>query len=218
MGGNLICIEGIDGTGKSTQFELLKKKLKGTNVKVVSFPQYDLIASSLLKKYLKGAYGRADAVNPYAASTFFAVDRIDSYLKNNGWRTHYQSGGHVLTDRYTTANAVHQAAKLPDDEILPFCDWLFDFEYNKLGLPAPRKVIYLNMEPEVSQHLIVQRATGGDIHEIDADYRRRAHRAGLLVAQYYGWHIIDCAPDGKLRTIEDIHSEICGIVGEFYNI
>ena len=213
--GKFVCIEGIDGTGKSTQFEKLRERL-GAAVKAISFPRYEDKSSLLLRAYLNGEYGDSpDAVNPYAASAFFAVDRLASYFTD--WRDDYLHGKHILSYRYTTSNAVHQAAKLPGDEAIPFCDWLFDYEYNKLGLPAPCQVIYLDMSPDVTVALLSNRSAR-DIHETDDNYRRRCRESGLRVARHYGWHIIDCAPGGKLRTIEDIHDETYGIVRAFYNL
>jgi len=198
MSNKLICLEGIDATGKSTQFELLKEKF--SDIHTVEFPRYHSAASYSLKQYLNGAYGDADSVNHFAASALFAADRLD-------WHMSQQTHDNTLCYRYTTSNAVHQAAKLPIEDIIPFCDWLFDWEYNKLGLPRPDEVIYLYMDMETSSKLLKERGDG-DIHENDDNYRKRAHDAGLLVSQHYNWRIIDCAPNRTLRTINDIHKEI----------
>jgi dTMP kinase len=161
----------------------------------------------LAKAYLDGEYGTDPrAINPYAASTFYAVDRLVSYITD--WRADYQRGIPVISSRYTTANAIHQAAKLPHHEIIPFCDWLFDFECAKIGLPYPDAVIYLDMAPEVARTLLTHRKNDDDIHERDDVYRQRCRECGVYVAKHYHWHIIDCAPNGVLRDVNDIHEEI----------
>jgi dTMP kinase len=158
--------------------------------------------------YLNGDFGSdPDLVNAYAASAFFSVDRAAAFMQGLG--DFYRSGGTVLCDRYTTSNAVHQAAKLPPDEQIPFVEWLFDFEYNKLGLPRPNLVIFLDMPPELSVSMIQKRGEGKDIHEADIEYLRRSSDAARRVAVEYGWKAIMCScEDGSLRTPENIADEI----------
>ena len=144
--GKLIVIEGLDGCGKSTQLELLPKALeeKGIKCKSVSFPQYESDSSALVKMYLSGRFGNKPGdVNAYAASVFYTVDRYASYKEN--WGEFYQKGGTVVSGRYTTSNAIHQTSKLPREEWEDFLNWLYDFEYNKIGIPKPDKVIFLDM-------------------------------------------------------------------------
>ena len=112
MAGKLIVLEGTDGSGKSTQFRLLCERLEreGIPFRRLVFPQYQEPSSALLRMYLNGEFGSHPSdVNPYAASTFYAVDRYASWKKV--WGEYYQNGGLVLSDRYTTSNAVHQACK-----------------------------------------------------------------------------------------------------------
>ena len=115
MAGKLIVIEGLDSSGKQTQTELLCKALseKGIPVKKISFPCYDSDSSALVKMYLAGKFGQnAEDVNPYAASSFYAVDRYASFKTD--WSEHYNNGGIVVADRYTTSNMIHQAGKISD--------------------------------------------------------------------------------------------------------
>ena len=110
--GKLIVFEGTDGSGKSTQFELLAKRLEAEQIgfQRLRFPQYEEPSSALIRMYLGGAFGDdPEAVNAYAASTFYAVDRYASYQRV--WKDYYQGGGLVVSDRYTTSNAVHQGSK-----------------------------------------------------------------------------------------------------------
>lgn len=211
--GKLIVIEGLDGSGKSTQLELLPKKLKarGTDCRTVSFPQYESDSSALVKMYLRGDFGtHPDDVNPYAASAFYTVDRYASY--KSVWGDYYNAGGTVVAGRYTTSNAIHQASKLGPDKWKPFLDWLYDFEYNKIGIPQPDRVIFLDMPIEVSQGLLNRRYSedGGkkDIHESDIEYLESCRKAALFTAEYSGWITVSCARDGKPRGIEDISDEI----------
>ena len=142
MNGRLIVIEGLDGSGKATQAARLTDALnaQGKGVKQISFPDYASDSSALIKMYLGGKFGsHPDDVNAYAASTFYSVDRYASYKTN--WGDFYRRGGIVVSDRYTTSNAVHQTAKLPPAARDAFLDWLFDFEYRLLGLCTVRDLI-----------------------------------------------------------------------------
>lgn len=214
MRGKLIVFEGTDGSGKSTQFKLLCDKLQaqGTDFQRLVFPQYSEPSSILLRMYLGGEFGsRPNDVNAYAASTFYAVDRYAAWKKV--WGEQYRSGGLILSDRYTTSNAIHQGGKLSETEQPAFFNWLFDFEYQKLGLPEPDAVIYLDMPTEYSLKLLRSREaatnTKGDIHEVDADYLALCHRTALRAAQHYGWYKVSCVDTQRqLRSIQDIHQEI----------
>lgn len=219
MSGKLIVIEGIDGSGKATQSKLLFEELKKQqkNVIKVSFPDYDSDSSALVKMYLAGEFGTdPDSVNPYAASSFFAVDRFASYAKS--WKQFYLDGGIVIADRYTTSNAIHQCAKLPEDSRADFIKWLFHFEYELMGIPAPYRTIYLRVDPEVSQGLLTKRYDGNeakkDIHEADVDFLIRSRRAADFCAQTLVWNVVECIRDGAMRSIEDIHQEIMSLIGE----
>ena len=211
--GKLIVIEGTDGSGKSTQFQLLTQRLEaeGKKFRKLVFPQYAEESSALIRMYLDGQFGsRPSDVNAYAASAFYAVDRYASYKKV--WGEWYEGGGLVLSDRYTTSNAVHQASKEPGDKQGQFLAWLYEFEYEKLGLPRPDAVIYLDVPTEYTEMLMRSReaATGthADIHEKDLSYLATCRRTGRAAAEFYGWTVIRCVRDGKMRSIEDIHEEI----------
>lgn len=210
--GKLIVIEGLDGSGKSTQLELLPVRLRerGIDCKTVSFPQYESDSSSLVKMYLRGDFGTSPGdVNPYAASAFYTVDRFASY--KSVWGDYYNAGGTVIAGRYTTSNAIHQASKLGEKEWVPFLDWLYDFEYNKIGIPKPDKVIFLDMPIEASQALLDKRYTESgqkDIHESNLEYLAACRRAALFTADYSGWLTVRCAENGRVRTVSEISDEI----------
>ena len=211
--GTLIVFEGTDGSGKATQTALLCGELDKLSIpyKKLEFPRYAEESAALIRLYLSGAFGsHPDDVNAYAASTFFAVDRYASFKQD--WGGFYENGGLVITDRYTTANAVHQASKLPAEERQKFLDWLFHFEYDLMGLPRPTRVLYLDMPTELTEQMMRRREqetdTRADIHERDEDYLRHCRESAQFVADYCGWTKGECAHGGKIRTVEDIHAEI----------
>ena len=211
--GKLIVIEGTDGSGKSTQFRLLTQRLESENIafRKIVFPQYSEPSSTLIRMYLGGEFGTNPSdVNAYAASSFYAVDRYASYKK--AWGQWYEQGGLVVCDRYTTSNAVHQCSKLPPEQWDTFLQWLFDYEYHLLGLPAPDKVIYLQVDPAVSQRLMTARYHGDetrkDVHEKDTEYLARSRRAAEYCAAHLGWDTVHCTAGEKMRSIEDIQGEV----------
>ena len=216
--GKLIILEGLDGSGKGTQAGLLADALagQGRSLRKLTFPNYQSDSSALVRMYLAGQFGeKPDDVNAYAASSFFAVDRYAGYKAD--WGGFYQNGGLLISDRYTTSNAVHQCAKLPPDQWDGFLNWLFDFEYNKLGIPAPDRVVYLAVDPDVSQQLMTRRYHGDeskkDIQEKDTEYMARASAAAEYCAKTLGWARIECTrhlPGGgkAMLSIPDVHARI----------
>lgn len=217
--GKLITIEAGDGSGKATQTRALMEHLvkDGYRVVKVEYPDYKSDSSALVKMYLGGEFGEhAEDVDAYGASTFFAVDRYASFHLN--WKQAYEEGAIILADRYTTSNMVHQAVKLTDPiEREEFLTWLWDFEFGKLKLPVPDVVVYLDMDPEVSDRLINERAVHNadrkkDIHEKDTNYLHRCHDAYNWVAAKYGWKKVVCSVNGKPRPIESIHEDVYRVV------
>ena len=211
--GKLIVIEGTDGSGKSTQFKLLTERLsrEGHDFRQLEFPQYSEPSSALIKMYLGGEFGdKPSDVNAYAASAFYAVDRYASYKKV--WGSWYEQGGLVVSGRYTTSNAVHQASKEPEEKRADFLKWLYEFEYERLGLPCPDLTIYLDVPTDYTEKMMRRREadtnTSADIHEKDLGYLATCRRCGKAAAEFYNWTVIDCVRDGAMRTIEDIHEEI----------
>ncbi|MDR0914559.1 MAG: thymidylate kinase [Oscillospiraceae bacterium] len=215
----LIVIEGLDGSGKGTQTQLLAKTLaqKGADVKQISFPDYSSPASGAVKQYLAGEFGTQPGdVNAYAASAFYAVDRAASFLKN--WKPDYECGKVILCDRYATSNIIYQMTKLPRQQWGEFVKWTEDFEYVKLALPRPDVVIYLDVPTQVSQELLRQRYNGDndkkDIHERNLSFLEECRQAALFAAQKCGWQVIDCCADGNLATVEQVHKRIEEILSD----
>ncbi|MGN0459885.1 MAG: dTMP kinase [Ruminococcus sp.] len=213
MAGKIIVIEGLDGSGKATQTDLLYRKLleQGKNVKKLTFPCYESESSALVRMYLGGELGsNPDSVNPYQASAFYAVDRVASFLKD--WKSDYEKGTIFLCDRYSTSNAIYQLSKLNESEYNDFLNWLNDFEHNKLGIPRADYVVYLDMPTEVSQKLMSKRYKGDegkkDIHEKNEDFLKKCRMASSYCAKALDWEVVLCAENGEPKTIEEIANEV----------
>ncbi|MBQ7755928.1 MAG: deoxynucleoside kinase [Oscillospiraceae bacterium] len=219
MSNRLVVLEGLDGSGKSTQYELLQKFLGENNVdfKAISFPDYDKPSSALVKMYLGGEFSKNAAdINAYAASSFYAVDRYASYKLY--WEKEYNEGYFILAARYVTSNAIYQMVKLPEDKWDEYLDWLSEYEYEKLQLPKPDKVIFLDMPVEVSQKLLSGRYDGDeskkDIHEVNVDFLNACRKAALFTAKKQGWVVIPCSDGENPFSIESISDTLKGYVKE----
>lgn len=207
--GKMVVIEGLDGSGKSTQANLLKEYLNGRGIETytLDLPYYNDPSSTLVKMYLGGEMGdKPSDVNAYAASTFYAVDRYASYKKY--WEKEYNSDKITVANRYTTSNASHQMTKLDEKDWDNYLQWLFDFEYNKMGIPAPDCVVYLEMPVDISQKLLSKRYQGDenkkDVHERDVEYLVSCHKAAAYAAEKLGWNIIHCGKDGEPLSVAEI--------------
>ncbi len=211
--GKLIVIDGLDGSGKNTQSKELYKRLlaAGKKVRLVSFPDYDSPACTPVKMYLGGEFGSdPEAVNSYAASTFFAVDRFASFRLD--WKKDYDDGAIIIANRYTTANAIHQLTKLPEEEHEAFLQWLYDFEFVKLGLPAPDFTLLLQVPVEKSLELIDHRGENKDIHENKEHLKKAAKAAGACV-KAWGWKTLSCVNEkGEMYSVEAIADLVYDLV------
>ena len=219
--GKLIVLEGIDGSGKSTNYKLLCDRLdkEGKKYHKIVFPRYEQESSALIRMYLSGQFGsKPEDVNAYTASTFFSVDRFASYKSD--WESLYQGGKLILADRYTTSNAVHQGAKMDRDELPAFFDWLYDLEFQKMKLPRPDLVIYLDVDIETSVSRMRKREqqtnTKADIHEKDMDYLSRCIETARYACDHLGWVKIPCRnSDDSERSIQEIHEEVFRNVNQY---
>lgn len=209
---SLIVLEGLDGSGKGTQSRLLLEALAvRTAVRKIAFPDYDSPSSALVKMYLNGEFGSdPGSVNAYAASSFYAVDRYASFQKE--WKADHESGKLILADRYVTSNYIYQMGKLPESEWEAYLRWVEDFEYEKLGLPRPDRVIFLDMPVEISQKLLSKRYSGDekkkDIHESHLEFLKTCGACARFAAKRLGWETVACAKDGAPLPVEDIHREV----------
>lgn len=207
--GKIIVIDGLDGSGKATQAEILKNYLqqKGLETYTLDLPFYGDPSSTLVKMYLGGEFGtEPEDVNAYAASTFYAVDRYASFKKY--WEKEYLSDKIIVANRYTTSNACHQMTKLPKEKWDEYLQWLFEFEYGKMGIPEPECVIFLDMPVDISQKLLAKRYGGDegkkDVHERSVKYLYDCHEAAEYAAKKLGWERIICGKDGEPLLVEEI--------------
>lgn len=215
----LIVVDGVDSSGKETNtnyiYELLKAS--GENVIRISFPNYISPSSSLVKMYLHGDFGEnPNDVSAYAASIFYAIDRYASY--KTLWS---DFDGIIVADRYTTSNMVHQAAKIDDEkEKEKFLEWLEDLEFEKLGIPRPDKIIFLNMPVWAAEQLMANRKnkiTGEnekDIHEKNSEYLKKSYDNAMYVAKKFGWTVVDCTEGDRIKSLDEIQKELKKIVLE----
>ncbi len=212
----LIVLEGLDGSGKGTQTKILCEALRaaGKKVRLIDFPMYERDSSYFVRLYLSGALGNNPAdTNAYAASMFFAADRYISCRMDWGEDCR-DPDAVVIANRYTTANAYHQLAKMDRAVWDTFLEWLWDFEYGKLGIPKPDQVFFLDVPQCLSDANVRKRSgeTGQslDIHEKDHTYLAACRIAALYAAEKCGWTVIPCASsDGKTqKSREEIAAEI----------
>ena len=212
MNGKLIVIEGLDGSGKATQANLLYNELKDDyNILKITFPDYKEPSSSLVKMYLNSEFSdNPDDVNAYAAASFFAVDRYASYMKY--WKKDYLEGKIILSDRYSTSNMIYHMNKLPFEKWNQYLEWVEDYEYSKLSIPKPDIVIYLDVPIEISQQFMSKRYGGNenkkDIHEKNIEFLKKCRKSALYSASKNNWKVINCTQNGKIKSVEEIHNEI----------
>jgi dTMP kinase len=215
--GKFIVIDGNDGTGKSTQSELLIKTLKteGYEVETIHFPQYGNKSAGAVEEYLSGKYGR---LNPYAASIFYAIDRFDASATITDW---LKEGKVVVCDRYVTANAGHQGGKIVSDfERLKYFKWLNNLEYKIFGIPKPDLNIILHMPAETANELMEERhkKSGAeekrkDIHEEDLDHLKASENAYLEIAKLFpNTKLVECVEGDELLLPQEIHNKVWELV------
>jgi len=220
--GRVIGIEGLDGSGKNTQAIKLYRRLEASNIPViiVSFPNYANESSVLVRKYLDGQfknmYHQEDNIQYIKQiSSFYAVDRVSSFIEQvysgKSLIEHLKEGTHVICDRYTTSNILHQAGNLTNkNNIEGYIQWIEELEYIDLGLPHPDAVFYLDVKPEISVSNIMKRYEGKpmeDIHE-NIDHLKDVYGVRDRVIKYCGWHRIECTPNGEMLPIDTIHETI----------
>ena len=211
-----VVIDWLDGSGKWTQVKLLLENLEklGKKVKVLDYPRYGEKSAFFVEKYLNWWYGKN--LTAKQASLFYALDRFDDSFN---LREDFQSYDFIISNRYVSANMIHQTWKLFDEkERNEFLDWLYDLEFNIFGIPKPDKVIFLNVTPETSQKLVLKKYDRDylkdgkkmDLHEEDKEHLINAYDAAMYVVKKYNWIKIDCEFDWKMRAIEEINEEIIG--------
>ncbi len=218
--GTFIVIEGSDGSGKSTQFKLLKDyfEKQGKKVKTYKFPRYEKPSAHFVTSYLNGLYGDANSLGAHTPSLFYALDRFEA---GADIRKDLDDGNIVLCDRYVGSNMAHQGQKIDDNaERRKYFDWVHNLEFTLLDIPKPDANIVLLMPAEIASRLMEQREKREytnlqkDIHEVDINHLKRAvatyqEMCALFPDTFTPVHGTNC---GALKQIEDIHKEIAQIV------
>lgn len=211
----IIAIEGLDGSGKHTQAEILAECLrqeKGiNNVIILSYPKYGSPCCIAVEKFLKGDFGTdVERIDAYTASTFFAIDRYADYVE--GWGKYYNPAMYVVVDRYVQSNMIHQMAKLHKEEWDKYIVWVEELEYKHNGLPKPDLTIYLDVPIEVSQKLMTQRYSGDenskDIMERNLDYLAKCHCVAEYLSIRKNWKVINCTKNDEMLSREEIAEQI----------
>ena len=216
----VIVIEGLDGSGKQTQTELLCKELQKQlgECRTISFPDYSSKSCEPVNMYLNGELGGLDGLDAYQVNSLYAVNRLCSMQK---YLDYVQAGGTLICDRYTTASMLYQSVAIDDKtEKNNFLDYIDNFEFNVLKIPRPDVVIFLKVPVEVSTTLLKNRQTNksnleNDIFEENKQRLQKIYDNSMFVANKFGWKIIDCCENGKMRSIEAIHNDILKIVNNF---
>lgn len=216
--GRLIVFEGAcDGIGKSTQIELLRKKLELEGNVVVGhhFPTYGTYHGAPVEEYLSGNLGNINDLPPYFINSLYAVDRACAW--HSKLKPLYEEGKTLLFDRYTTSSLIYQAAKIEDiEERKKFLDDVCDYEYNKLGIGRPDNVIFLyapfDMVTEMRRNRKQNDGIENDLHERDIEFMKQAYDNAMFVAEYLSWDMVQCNDGDTLRTREDIHEEVYRLV------
>lgn len=214
--GLFIMLEGTDGSGKTTQTELLVDRLKkeGNQVESISFPQYGQRSAAMVEDYLNGMFGTAEDVGPYRASILYAIDRYAAAPKIRAW---LGEGAIVVANRYIASNMGHQGGKIADPaERQKFFDWNYHLEYTIFNIPKPDVSIILHMPAETAQRLVDKKGAREylhgkkrDIHEDDLGHLRRAEAAYLdMVKRFPDFQLVECTKDGALMPREAVHEEV----------
>ncbi len=223
--GKLIAIEGIDGSGKRTQLDLLSKSLAERRVPFyrISFPRYDSSFGQLAGRYLNGDFGPLDAVDPHLSAVLYAGDRFEAKPLIEG---ELAAGHTVLADRYVGSNLAHQTARLPGDKKEGFLNWLRHIEYGVYGLPKEDLVVYLRVPVAQAQQLVAQKTARQytslrhDIHEADIHHLEDTAAVYDRLARQPHWATVECldARSGALRSAEEISREVIAAVAALLGI
>lgn len=217
--GKLIVIEGsCDGVGKSTQYKLLIERLKNEKNRVITthhFPSYGTYQGRPVEEYLKGNYGKISELSPYFVNSLYAQDRAITWL--TGLKDEYEKDGIIILDRYTTSSLIYQSSVIEDKEKREeFINYIYDYEYNKLGIPEPDLVIFLYAPFELARMLKNKRKENdgikNDIHESDLVFMKNVSDASISIADKYNWSYVECTKDNEMRTKEEIHNDVYKLV------
>jgi len=217
--GKFIVLEGIDGSGKRTQLELLSRACaeRGLGISQLAFPNYAGFFGKLVARYLNGDFGSLAAVDAHLSALLYAGDRYESKA---GIERDLADGKLVLADRYIGSNLAHQGARINKEQRAEFLAWLKELEYSVYRLPEEDLVIYLAVPAKEAQRLVEQKGArdytklAKDIHEASLGHLEATAEVYESLAKQKNWMKIDCwdAGRGALRTPEAIHRDVAAAV------
>ena len=219
--GKLIVLEGAcDGIGKTTQFDLLWKHLEDDGIEIHHhhFPTYNTYQGAPVERYLAGDFGEPKELSPYFIHSLYAQDRAITWLTK--LKPQYEKGKILLMDRYTTSSLLYQSANISDINVKKdFLDFVCDYEYNKLGIKEPDRVLFLyasfNLITEMRNKRVDNAGIKQDIHEVDFEYMKRVYDNAMFVADYLNWEMVNCEKNNHMRTIEDIHEDVYSLIKKY---
>jgi dTMP kinase len=217
--GKLIAVEGIDGSGKRTQVELLNLTLKarGHSVYSTAFPQYDSWFGKMVGKFLNGDLGPLDSVDPRFSALLYAGDRFEAKFR---LEAALDSGQILLVDRYVASNLAHQTARVPPAKRSEFLQWIEHLEYEIYGLPHENLILYLRVPPREAQRLVALKSARSytsaqrDLQEASLRHLEDAAEMYDSLSRSVPWATIQCfdATQNAMREPEDIAMDVLAAV------
>lgn len=216
----LIVIEGLDGAGKSTQISLLKEWFAERNLqcRYIHFPRTDApYFGELVARFLRGEFGKLDAVDPYLVAMLYAGDRKDAAPMIETW---LEEKYYVVLDRYTYSNIAYQCAKMNTEaEVKRLMEWIMKLEFEHFGIPKPDINIFLDVPFRFTEEKLKQRRLGddrtylmgnSDIHESSLDFQKRVREIYATVATVdESLQVINChGEDDRMPAPDEIFSLI----------
>lgn len=217
--GKLIAIEGIDGSGKRTQVELLAKALiaGGHAVYSTGFPQYDSWFGKMVGQFLNGDFGALETVDPHFSALLYAGDRFEAKPRLEAALT---QGKIVLVDRYIGSNLAHQTARTKETDRPAFTSWIEHLEYSIYNLPRETMVLYLRVPPRQAQELVGRKSarsyTTAKKDLLEASLRHLEDAAAMYdqLSRRPNWTTIPCFDEtrGAMRSQKHIAAEILAAV------
>ena len=217
--GKFIVLEGIDGSGKRTQLDMLARAFghRGLPYERVSFPNYSGFFGKLVARFLNGEFGGLKDVDPHFSALLYAGDRLES---KTALESTLAAGKILLADRYIPSNLAHQGARGPQEKRADFLQWLRELEYRVYGLPLEDLVIFLHVPADLAQHLVGKKsvreytAETRDIQEADRAHLEAAAAVYQELARQANWSTVECLDPAtsKMRTPAAIHDEILSVI------
>lgn len=222
-----IVLEGVDGSGKSTQIAKLRDMFaqRGIPTEYLHFPRFDApYFGELIARFLRGELGSIEQVDPYIVAMLYAGDRRDAAAMIRGW---IDQGKVVICDRYVYSNIGYQCAKVADsDEREKLRKWILSLEYDYFAIPRPDVSLFLDVPFAFTERKLLQEQREGDdraylngkkdIHEQSMDLQRAVRQVYIDAAEWdEAMHVVDCSCQGEMASPEQIFERIMGVVAPY---